>query len=270
MGVIPIRSELRCGLRPNGLRQDDFDAVASRAQALLRRKSGRPRPGSNLASDDIEDASIKPLVLLGHSSAPWAYWIRRGMTNKCDEHQCDASDYSTELIGVSECQHIGFPMNDLTQFRDCTARHLHGADTEMRRAGWFECSDTSLNRLHENVVWSMMGNFFDVPTDCPQRDERLGWTSDIQVFAPTANFLFDTTGMLSFWLRDLAIEQLDDGTVPWYVPVIPGHAMWTPIRLGAAWGDAAVMTPGISGWLRVTKRCWNVNGKVPVPGLISK
>src|SRR5262249_40566796 len=56
--------------------------------------------------------------------------------------------------------------------------------TDMRRTGWFECSDLSLNRLHENAVWSMRGNFVDLPTDCPQRDERLGWTGDIQVFAP--------------------------------------------------------------------------------------
>ena len=79
-----------------------------------------------------------------------------------------------------------------------------------------------MNRLHENVVWSMRGNFLDIPTDCPQRDERVGWTGDIQVFAPTAAFLYDCSGMLASWLRDVAVEQLPDGTVPWYVPVIPG------------------------------------------------
>ena len=68
----------------------------------------------------------------------------------------------------------------------------------------------------------MRGNFVDIPTDCPQRDERLGWTGDIQVFAPTASFLYDCSGMLTSWLKDVAAEQLPDGTVPWYVPVIPG------------------------------------------------
>ena len=63
--------------------------------------------------------------------------------------------------------------------------------SDLERTGWFECSDPLLNRLHENVVWSMRGNFLDVPTDCPQRDERLGWTGDIQVFSPTACFLYD-------------------------------------------------------------------------------
>jgi alpha-L-rhamnosidase len=115
--------------------------------------------------------------------------------------------------------------------------------TDMERTGWFECSDTAVNRLHNNVVWGMRGNFLDIPTDCPQRDERVGWTGDIQVFAPTASFLFDCSGMLASWLADVAIEQLPDGTVPWYVPVIPAHKMWTPPRPGAVWGDVAVLTP---------------------------
>ena len=71
----------------------------------------------------------------------------------------------------------------------------------------------------------------------------VGWTGDIQVFAPTASFLYDVSGMLGGWLRDVAAEQLPDGTIPWYVPVIPAHEMWTPIRPGAAWGDVATFTP---------------------------
>ncbi|WP_243231713.1 alpha-L-rhamnosidase [Microbacterium sp. CIAB417] len=115
--------------------------------------------------------------------------------------------------------------------------------TDLERTGWFESSDPALNRLHENVVWGMRGNFVDIPTDCPQRDERIGWTGDIQVFGPTAATLFDVSGMLSGWLRDVAIEQLPDGTVPWYVPVIPAVDKWTPIRPGAAWGDVATLLP---------------------------
>ncbi|MCW3493252.1 alpha-L-rhamnosidase [Microbacterium sp. SSM24] len=120
------------------------------------------------------------------------------------------------------------------------ARVIH---TDMERTGWFASSDPALDRLHENVVWGMRGNFVDVPTDCPQRDERLGWTGDIQVFAPTASYLYDCSGMLAGWLRDLEAEQLPDGTVPWYVPVIPADTMWTPQRPGAAWGDAATVVP---------------------------
>ena len=115
--------------------------------------------------------------------------------------------------------------------------------TDLERTGWFESSDPALNRLHDNVVWGMRGNFVDIPTDCPQRDERIGWTGDIQVFGSTASTLFDVSGMLSGWLRDVALEQLPDGTVPWYVPVIPAVDKWTPLRPGAAWGDVATLLP---------------------------
>ncbi|MGP6176208.1 family 78 glycoside hydrolase catalytic domain [Microbacterium sp. A196] len=123
---------------------------------------------------------------------------------------------------------------------DVVARVLHN---DMRRTGWFETSNSDLNRLHENVRWGMRGNFLSIPTDCPQRDERLGWTGDIQVFAPTASFLYDSAGFLESWLVDVALEQLPDGTVPWFVPVIPGGPSWTPIETGAVWGDVAVLTP---------------------------
>ncbi|WP_433696626.1 family 78 glycoside hydrolase catalytic domain [Nocardiopsis sp. CA-288880] len=120
-----------------------------------------------------------------------------------------------------------------------TAVVLH---TDMRPTGEFTCSDPLVERLHENVRWSMRGNFVDVPTDCPQRDERLGWTGDIQVFAPTAAFLYDCAGMLRSWLADLAAEQYPDGTVPFIVPTV--HApTWTPAWPAAVWGDAAVLTP---------------------------
>ena len=111
--------------------------------------------------------------------------------------------------------------------------------SDLRRTGWFESSHPLLNRFHENVVWGMRGNFVDVPTDCPQRDERLGWTGDIQVFSPTASFLFDSAGFLSSWLADLAADQYDDGTVPHVIPNVLGHEQ----AAAAAWGDAATLVP---------------------------
>jgi alpha-L-rhamnosidase len=80
--------------------------------------------------------------------------------------------------------------------------------SDMERTGWFSTSNTDLAQLYENVVWSMRGNFVSIPTDCPQRDERLSWTGDLAVFAPTATYLYDCTCMLTSWLRDLALEQL--------------------------------------------------------------
>ncbi|WP_105969098.1 alpha-L-rhamnosidase [Streptomyces geranii] len=124
---------------------------------------------------------------------------------------------------------------------DIEAVVLH---TDMARTGWFECSDPLVNRLHENVVWGMRGNFVDVPTDCPQRDERLGWTGDLQVFGPTASFLHDCSGMLTGWLRDLSAEQSarPDGTPPLVVPdVLPD--VFPDFGPQAVWADVAVQLP---------------------------
>ncbi|WP_062317762.1 alpha-L-rhamnosidase [Demequina maris] len=118
-----------------------------------------------------------------------------------------------------------------------TARVLH---SDMARTARFDSSHPLVNRLHENVVWGMRGNFLSVPTDCPQRDERLGWTGDIQVFSPTAATLHDCDAFLADWLVDLAREQeAHDGVVPMVVPdALRGHA-----RPAAAWGDAATVVP---------------------------
>ena len=122
---------------------------------------------------------------------------------------------------------------------DVTAVVVH---SDMRRTGWFSCSHPLLDRLHENVVWGMRGNFLHLPTDCPQRDERLGWTGDIQVFAPTATYLFDSAGFLASWLEDLALEQRDaGGVVPFVVPSVLRDAA-VP---AAAWGDAATVIPEV-------------------------
>ena len=120
--------------------------------------------------------------------------------------------------------------------------------SDLRRTGRFESSDPLLNRLHENVVWGMRGNFLDVPTDCPQRDERLGWTGDIAVFAPTAAFLFDVSGFLRDWLRDVALEQShQDGIVPFVVPDILKYmgapAEFSPVDSTAVWSDAVAWVP---------------------------
>jgi alpha-L-rhamnosidase len=118
--------------------------------------------------------------------------------------------------------------------------------SDLERSGWFECSDPLVNRLHENVVWSMRGNFLSIPTDCPQRDERLGWTGDIQVFAPTASFLYHTAGFLTSWLADVAAEQTTEGIIPYVVPNVLtsiSDNLGGSMAPTAAWGDAAVLVP---------------------------
>ena len=110
-----------------------------------------------------------------------------------------------------------------------------------RRAASSPAADPLLERLHENVVWSLRDNFVSVPTDCPQRDERLGWTGDAQAFAPTASLLVDSQAFWSSWLRDLALEQDPVLGVPTVVPdvVVSGEP-----RFGrAGWSDAATIVP---------------------------
>ena len=120
--------------------------------------------------------------------------------------------------------------------------------SDLRRTGFFECSEPLLNRLHDNVVWGTRGNFVDLPTDCPQRDERLGWTGDIAAFAPTAAFLFDVGPFLADWLVDLGLEQSNaDGMVPFVVPDVlklqPGLEGFSDPDSTAIWSDAAVWVP---------------------------
>jgi alpha-L-rhamnosidase len=124
---------------------------------------------------------------------------------------------------------------------DLTVQHVEAVavHSDLARTAWFACSDDSLNKLHENVVWGQRSNFLSVPTDCPQRDERLGWTGDIQVFAATASRLHDCRGFLADWLGDLRLEQHENGSVPVVIPDVLSAA-----ESGiAGWGDAAVVVP---------------------------
>lgn len=122
--------------------------------------------------------------------------------------------------------------------------------SELKRIGTFECSNEMLNQLHSNVVWGQKGNFLDVPTDCPQRDERLGWTGDLAAFAPTAAYLYDVSEFLSDWLADLDLEQRHaDGIVPFVVPDVlkyieHQHPPELPDRDSTAlWSDASAWVP---------------------------
>ena len=98
---------------------------------------------------------------------------------------------------------------------DVTAVVIH---SDLAPAGEFSCSHPGLNRLFENIRWSQKGNFLDVPTDCPQRDERMGWTGDILAYGPTACQVMDCAPFLSRWLRDLAVDQRQSGAVPMVIP----------------------------------------------------
>lgn len=116
-------------------------------------------------------------------------------------------------------------------------------NSEMTRTGWLRCGVQKLNRLFENVVWGQKCNFVDVPTDCPQRDERLGWTGDAQVFINTACYLFDTKKFYTKWLGDLMADQRANGAVPSVIPDVFHHPRNLKIRASTAWADAATICP---------------------------
>src|SRR6266702_1483796 len=123
---------------------------------------------------------------------------------------------------------------------DFTGMVVHSA---VARTGSFEASNPLLNQLQHNIIWGQKGNFLDVPTDCPQRDERLGWTGDAQVFSRTAAFNMDVAGFFTKWLKDLAADQFESGSVPHVVPNVLGNRPTGPPGGSAAWADAAVIIP---------------------------
>ncbi len=126
---------------------------------------------------------------------------------------------------------------------DIEGRVVH---SDMPLAGEFECSDPLVNRLQKNIDWGLRGNFLDVPTDCPQRDERLGWTGDAQIFAPTACFNRDAASFYTKWMKDYIADQREDGSVPWVVPNViedGGGTGWSDGFGATGWADAAVIIP---------------------------
>lgn len=112
--------------------------------------------------------------------------------------------------------------------------------SDIKRTGNFVCGNDKLNILYSNIIWGQKSNFLDVPTDCPQRDERLGWTGDAQVFARTAAINFYVERFFEKWLCDLRSEQHNDGSIP---AVIPDCLRQFQQRISAAWADSAVICP---------------------------
>jgi len=128
----------------------------------------------------------------------------------------------------------GFPEGTKPSPGWVTGAVLH---SDLRRTGSFTSSHAKLNQLQGNIVWGQRGNFLDIPTDCPQRDERLGWTGDAQVFAATAMFNYDCHAFFKSWLGSMRDDQLGDGSVPFVIPNILGNGS------SPGWQDAATIIP---------------------------
>ena len=113
--------------------------------------------------------------------------------------------------------------------------------SEMKRTGWFSCANELLNKFAGNVLWGQKGNFLDVPTDCPQRDERLGWTGDCEMFCRTAAINYDVRDFYDKWYNDVAADQHDDGMIPHVVPNV--HRFIGNNAGSPAWDDVATVLP---------------------------
>ena len=131
-----------------------------------------------------------------------------------------------------------FPTNkvDLNAFR---AVVVH---SDMKRTGYFRCGNEKINQLYHNVIWGQKGNYLDTPTDCPQRDERLGWTGDAQVFARTAAINFNVKKFFTKWLGEMAIEQRPNGGIPEFIPRCKKNR-GEYVAVATGWADAACIIP---------------------------
>ena len=141
---------------------------------------------------------------------------------------------------------MGFRFVEVAGFPgELTTDNLTGVvvHSDMKVTGSYESSNPLLNQLQHNIQWGQKGNFVDVPTDCPQRDERLGWTGDAQAFCRTAAFNMEVSSFYTKWLKDIAADQKPGGEVPDVIPDILNKQGSLTAQPSAGWGDVSVITP---------------------------
>ncbi|GAA3639998.1 glycoside hydrolase family 78 protein [Microbacterium awajiense] len=257
--------DLRISLQPDPANAEGVDVIKADLSRLVARRGPAVRPTERIPARSLKRSpSGRLLVDFGQNVAGWVELTVAGLTEGAEvvvRHAevleggelarrplRSAQATCTYILAGEHAQTLrptftysGFRYIDILGLDEAQLVEVSAVvlGTDLERTGWLTTSDADLNRLHDNAVWSARGNFLDVPTDCPQRDERLGWTGDIQLFSPTANFLFDTSGFLAGWLEDLAAEQLPDGSVPFIIPDVLREGT----AAAAGWGDAAVVVP---------------------------
>ncbi len=132
----------------------------------------------------------------------------------------------------------GLPEGFKPDLKNVTGVVLYSA---FDKKGYFSSSNAKLNKLQQNIQWGQIGNFLDIPTDCPQRDERLGWTGDAQVFCPTSMFNYDVLSFWASWTQSIRDDQRTDGSIPDFIPITPS---WKSTRFTSpGWGDVCVVVP---------------------------
>ena len=177
----------------------------------------------------------------GPGGSLWTYNLR----------SAKASLIYTMRGGGAESYHpehsfFGFRYAELTASDDCCLKSVIGqvVGSDIKEWGTFECSNPDINQLYSNVWWGQRGNFLSIPTDCPQRDERLGWTGDTQIFSVTALYNSDSKDFYRKWMGDMRASQRKDGAYP---ETAPFANMWGYGT--SAWGDAGVIVPWNVYWM---------------------
>ena len=185
-----------------------------------------------------------------------AYTANLRLARATDTYICNGNGTETweprfTFHGFRYVEVTGFPG---TPTLDAITGRVIGSD--IRKTGWFKCSSPLVNQLQSNIDWGQRGNFLSVPTDCPQRDERLGWMGDAQIFARTATYNRDVAAFFEKWLQDVEDSQAPDGGFPDVAPRKVDEANGAP-----AWGDAGVIVPWTVyqayGDKEVIDRHWN-------------
>jgi len=161
--------------------------------------------------------------------------------------------------GFRYVQFIGYELTEAPPMEDVKGIVIH---SDMPSTGSFECNNELINQLQHNIRWGQKGNFLDVPTDCPQRDERLGWTGDAQAFSMTAGFNFDVAPFYTKWMKDVALDQREDGKITNVVPDVlngqGGATGWADVVAIIPWtvykiyGDTRILEesyPAIQKWI---------------------
>ena len=160
------------------------------------------------------------------------------LTYICNDKKQQEYSPSFTFMGFRYVSVTGIKAEDLT----LTALALY---SDLKETGTFHCSNALINQLQSNIVWSSKSNFVDIPTDCPQRDERMGWTGDIALFSSTASFNFDTSRFYDKWLRDLRTDQKRTGGIPVTIPHVVFPTNYESIFVMAIdhWGDSCILVP---------------------------
>ena len=271
-------------LEEDGIYQEGFDdsrwhgvEIVEKDKAIL-----VPQPGARVRI--MDELPVKRLfqtpegdtvIDFSQNMTGWIEITGQGKTGDIIELQCfevldaDGNVYTDNLRGAKEtityiCKDdkpftyhpnftfMGFQYAKIAAFPgEAKPENFKGqtVHSEMDVTGTFSCSNLDLNQLQHNILWGLKSNFLDIPTDCPQRNERLGWTGDAQIFCRTASYLVNTYTFFSKWLQDVAADQTPEGGVPHIVPdLISGHEhddwlLSQGTHSAAAWADVAVLNP---------------------------